>query len=484
MNTTNIIILGGSGVFALMLAFTIILFIRGGGRRGPNYRQPAFGFLTKCLLRLSGHHPSEFDRLDPSVAWRFAACGLSVLVPPTIAFLGVVLACRVFEIGGGLGFATAVGAFILMLDFILVAALSGSRSGWPGWALAIYRALLAFAIGWFIARPAILLIYGGAIDGTNRSNQWEAIRQTTEQRENLRRAAITADQPLAEHYAARRKELEEQLKGITPLKQQLSKDILEDEKRREEEDLHGRDGRKPGRGDFWTAEGTYLDQRKEKLAKLEAEENNLAAQLQALAQNQETQFAKANDDPALRALGDAAGKQIVDLKNHTAGWAEREDLMISWVMERPVKRLPGFIFIHVALLLLDLLPLLTLLLADRAELDEVRRSRRARLKAETDCIERVAKESVEELILEQLTRDRFRELSTTVKENGDARLQFASHQILRQAQAEAAARPAFFKLRFGTTKPTPEQAAEWEKASEPLRRAIQQNLRDFENLMG
>lgn len=434
-------------------------------------------------MRLSGHHPSDFERLAPSVSWQFAACGLSVLVPPLIAFFGVLLATHVFQIGGGLGLAIAFALFILLLDFILVAALGGSRSGRAGWFLAAYRTLLALSIGWFIARPAILVVYGGAIDGLNRSTRWEEILRATEQREALKQQAIAAQQPMAAHYADRRKQLEEQIKALAPLKQRMNLEIIESENRVEEEHLRGRDGRKPGPGDFWGIQRTYLEEKQDKLAKLEAEESRLLDELSKLAELQEGQFQKANDDPTFQGLGDAAAKQIADLKNHVPGWSEREDLLLEWVMKRPLKRLPGFFAIHGVLLLLDLLPLLTMLLVSRTELEKARQIRNAQLNAEAECAERVAEEGAEDTILERIARDRFRERSATLKEIGDLRLEFATHQILRKEQAEATVRPAFFKLRFNTKNPTPAQELVWETEVEPLRQAMEKNLRDFENLM-
>ncbi len=379
--------------------------------------------------------------------------------------------------------AIAFALFILLLDFILVAALGGSRSGRAGSLLALYRTLLALSIGWFIARPAILVIYGGAIDGLNRSTRWEEILRTTEQREALKQKTLTAQQPLAAHYADRRKQLEEQIKALAPLKQRMNLEIIESEKGAEEEHLRGRNGRKPGPGDYWEIERKYLKEKQDKLAKLEAEESRLLDELSKLAESQEGQFQKTNDDPAFRGLGDAAAKQIAELKNHVPGWSEREDLLLEWVMQRPLKRLPGFLAIHGVLLLLDLLPLLTLLLVSRTELEKARQIRNAQLNAEAECAERVAREGAEETILERITRDRFRERSATHKEIGDLRLEFATHQILRKEQAEATARPTFFKLRFSTTKPTPEQQLAWKNEAEPLRQAMEKNLRDFENLM-
>jgi Domain of unknown function (DUF4407) len=465
------------------LLFTFLLFLRGAGQKPRVYELPPFGFLTRCLLRLSGHHPSDFDRLAPSITWQFAACGLSVLVPPIIAFFGVLLAARVFQIGGGLGLAIAFALFILMLDFILVAALGRSRGGHAGWVLAAYRALLALTIGWFIARPAILVVYGGAIDDLNRSNRWQQILRATEQREALKRNAIAAQQPLATHYAERRKQLEEQVKSVVSLKQQINAEIVTSEKAIKEEDLFGRDGRKPGRGEVWKGETEYLKENKDKLTKLQGEQARLMDELATLAASQEAQFDKAHDDPVFQGLGEAATKQITELKNHIPGWSEREDLLLQWVMQRPLKRLPGFLAIHGVLLLLDLLPLLTLLLVSRTELEKARQIRNAKLQAEAECAERVAREGAEETLLERLARDQFRERSATQKEISDLRLDFATHQILRQEQAEATVRPVFLKLRFKTTKPTPEQQLAWETAAEPLRQAVKKNLGDFDNLM-
>lgn len=196
MNTATIILITGCTVFALIILITLVLFFRGGGQKPLTYEPRRFGFLTAGLLRLSGHHPAEFERLPPSVAWRFAACGLSVLVPPLLAASGIYLACNVFNIGGGLGWSVGAFSFILMLDFVLVATL-GEKKGRAGWLLAVYRGPSALGIGWFIGRPIILIAYGEAIDGLSRKNRWEEIRKTTEDREALKRGSVAAHQPLA-----------------------------------------------------------------------------------------------------------------------------------------------------------------------------------------------------------------------------------------------------------------------------------------------
>ena len=85
---------------------------------------------------------------------------------------------------------------------------------------------------------------------------------------------------------------------------------------------------------------------------------------------------------------------------------------------------------------------------------------------------------------ERLTRDRLRESTATLREISDLRFDYAGHQTLRYLQAEASLRPAFFKLRFANSKPTPEQEAEWVEASKLLRKAMERNLRDFDNLVG
>jgi hypothetical protein len=406
------------------------------------------------------------------------------LVPPFIASFGVFLASRVFDLGGGLGLAALMGAFILLLDFVLVATLGGGSGGKRRWVLVTYRSLVALGIGWFIARPAILLTYGQAIDGLNRKSRWEEIRKTTEERDALRQNSNAAHQPLAQHYAARQKLLEDELRTVIASKAPVVERIAQLDREHQDEDLKGLDGRKPGPGHYWETRGKYLKEENAKLEKIEAEQKRIETELAAVATSSEEQFVKANDDPAIKTLDEAASKQINEVKDSVAGWADREDLMMKWVFADPMKRLPGFIIIHGVLLLLDLLPLLTMLFVPRSELDMIRRIHEARLSAEVESAEKVAKEGVEETMQERLTRDRLRESTATLQEISDLRFNYAGHQTLRYLQAVSSLRPVFFKLRFATTKPSPEQEDAWVEASKPLRRAMERNLQDFDNLVG
>ena len=421
MNATSMVLLIIGAISVLIVFFTLILFIGGGRKEQATYAHPKFGFLTRCFLRLSGHHPSEFDRLDPADTWRFAACGVSTLFPAFVAACGILLTCHVFGVGG-LGLACAGFFAVLLLDFILVTALGDNGVVKTQWPLIIYRALLAISLGWFIARPLILLLYGGAIDAANRSNRWEEIRRTTQQRETLRREALATQTPLAEHWAARRNQLEEQIRALTPIKQKMQLEIIENQKRREEEELKGREGRDPGPGDFWKAEGRYLNEKNEKLAKLESEEVELLKELSTLAEAQETQMRKGDEDPTLRALGEAAGKQITELNKNAAGWAEREDLMIRCVLEQPLKRLPGFVAVHSFLLMVDLLPLLTLLFVRRDNLDKARRIREERLDAELEAAKDAYKDGAKDHMREIIACDLLQQRGETLKRRGDLAL--------------------------------------------------------------
>ncbi len=488
MNTTTLVLIVIGAVLLLLILFTLFLFFRGGGQKPLRYVQRPFGTVTGWLLRLSGHHPAEFERLDASVAWRSAAWWRAVLVPPLIAFAGIWATCEAFERGGALTKALGGGLFVLLLDFILVAALSGSRSGKASWVLVGYRSAVAIGLGWFIARAPILMIYQSSIDGLNRKDRWEEIRRTTEERETLRKDSLAAQLPLAEHYEGRRKLVEDQLLTMTASKGPVNARIIELDILRQKEDLDGLDGTKPGRGDQYAKRLGYLNEEKEKLARIEKEEGRLQTELTELAKAHEEQLAKLGNDPIFKKLGDAASQQIGEAQASRPGWSEREDLLWKWVLDDPVKRLPGLAIIHALLLLLDVLPLLTMLFVPRDELEAARRARVAQAKAEADCMERMAPERADNLVRERMVRDELRERIPTLKEIADERQEFAMYQILRKEQVVAAGKPAFFKLRYGATKPPPEQAGEWEaaweEAAEPLRQAMEKNLRDFDNLVG
>jgi len=484
MNTTTIILITSGAVFVLLILFTLFLFFRGGGQKPLRYEQRRFGNLTGCLLRLSGHHPAEFYRLHESVAWRFAAVGLSVLVPPLIAFAGIWATCEVFETGGSFAKALGGGLFVLMLDFILVAALSGSRNGKASWVLVVYRSAVAIGLGWFIARAPILMIYQSSIDDLNRKDRWEAQKQVTAEWEALRKDSMAAHLPLAEHYDSRRKLLEEQLKIVIASKGPVNARIIELDIDRQKEDLDGLDGTKPGKGEQYLKRLGYLNEEKEKLAKIEGEEVRIQTELAGLAKAHEDQLQKLNNDPAFKKLGETASKQISDVQESRPGWSEREDLLMKWVMADPIKRLPGLIAIHIVLLLLDVLPLLTMLFVPKDELEAARRARAAVTKAEAEWTEKLAEEGAEDLVRERNTHDLLLQRIPIFKETADLRWDITHYQILREAQEVAAIRPVWFKHRFGTTESTPEREAEWVKASEPLRKVKEKNLREFDLLIG
>jgi hypothetical protein len=482
MNSTTIILLAAGVVSTLLITATLVLFFH--RRNKPiRYQERPFGRLTAALLRLSGHHPCEFEELDPSVAWRFAAVGLSVLVPPLIAFTGIWASCEVFEVGGGLGKAFAGGLFILLLDFILVAALSGGGSAKGTWLLVVYRSAVAIGLGWFIGRAPILLIYQSSIDGLNRENQWSEIRTTMEEREQIRKDSMAAHLPLAEHYASRRKLLEEELKAVIGSKDPVMKEIIRKERQVEDEHLRGREGRVPGKGSYYEETKKYLEQEKSRLERIEKEEKRIQDALATLAADQDEQLRKLNDDPAFKKLGEAASNQIGAAQDARPGWSEREDLLLEWVKADPAKRMPGLVAIHALLLLLDVLPLLTMLFVPKAEVEAARRAKLAEARAEADCAEKLAGERAECVVRERNTNALLQKRIPVFKETADLRLDYAEHQILRRLQKEAAMRPVFFRLRFGTKSPTPEQEAEWEAAAEPLRHAVEQNLRDFDTLI-
>ena len=484
MNTTTISLITSGAVFTLLILFTLFLFFRGGGQKPVRYARRRFGALTAGLLRLSGHHPAEFYRLHESVAWRFAAVGLSVMVPPLIAFVGIWATCEVFVKGGALVKALGGGFFVLMLDFILVAALSGSRNGKASWVLVVYRSAVAIGLGWFIARAPILMIYQSSIDGLNRKDRWEDQKKVTADREALRKDSMAAHLPLAEHYKSSGTLLEEQLKAVIASKGPVNARIIELDDNRRKEDLQGLDGSKPGEGPLLKKRVGYLNEMKANLAKIEEEEVRIQTELAGLAKAHEEQLRKLTDDPAFKKLGEAASKQIGEVQDSRPGWSEREDLLMKWVMADPWKRLPGLVAIHIVLLLLDVLPLLTMLFVPKDELEAARRARLAVMKAEAEWTEKLAAEGAEDLVRERNTHDLLLERIPIFKETADLRWDITHYQILREAQEVAAIRPVWFKHRFGTTESTPEREAEWEKASEPLRRVKDKNLRDFDVLIG
>lgn len=471
-------------VQVLLILFVIVFGIflrrpRQDGLINPLAATDQPGRLTRILVCCGGVHPADLEGLGQGAYFRHAVCGTMLFVASGMAYFGLLTWVSQFAGIGLLSghFIAAIGALIVFaLDWGIVSSLSHA-SGGRGWFFALLRVTLAVTLGWFIAKPYLVVIYKGEIEQMQRDKKEEKILALTSKANAQREQVAGQTTPVLEHYKQMGDMLQKKTDELVERRKERQKAFVELDAKRIHEN-EGLNGRPKGQGDFYNFYNTESAKVQKELEQLDKEERALEQERGDLTMEKQKVINKALSDPHVETAAKALDGIMEETSQAKADSLGRQlDLLHEYIAAGGNDRKWDYWLFHLLLILLDTAPVMTKLFMYRQDFKLAAGLREHRLEVKLQAERTHAPAFAERTATARHMRELRDEMLAGLVTDADHIYQVTAHIILRGQQVRLEVERAFLANRRASLFGKAVKAEELEKALAPLDR-VQQDLED------
>jgi hypothetical protein len=462
-------------LLVLTLYFAVLARKARGERNSAELFVPKYhpGRMTRVLVRLGGVHAEELEGLGPGCYWRHSVCGLMIFIAAGMGYCGMLMWMGQFRSAGpvtGHLVAFGVAAVVFALDLGLVTSLSDA-SGRRAIFFVLLRAAVAIALGYWLAKPYLVLIYADQIAAEQRKAKKVEILAAADKAYEARQRFGNQQKPMLDEYKKAADELHRRMELVAPALQGLRERYAELHRQYVEEVTKGQNGRRDGRGTYAKfIEDQMAAVQKEVNAAVE-EESGLKAEAARLAKENESVVAKVFADPQFAATAQAIDqiiKEAADSKADSLG--QQQELLEQYVAAEPRRRWNYWMF-HLLLILLDTAPVFTKLFMPRDDYKLAAKMRHERLAAEVKADGELAVQFATERAKLKHDAEMRRTRLAALAEEADALFQAVAHIGLTHLQAQVEMKKTYKAI---VRRMVPEENnadANWLEVAKPLARA-------------
>lgn len=440
------------------------------------------GRLVRFLVFCAGAHPADLARLSPGRHAAHAVAGMLIFVPAAMAFLGIRMWLAEFlpdQTVAQSAWALAGATLVFMVDLGCVWAIGGlrGRSIVTG---VLPRVALAVLIGFFLAKPFLVVIYKDEIAAMQREKKKAEVFGVVEKMQEQRQQVAEQHQPVIARFREAKVEVQRRVDALQPRRREVQGRHDELHRSYVTEVTQGQNGRPDGEGKYAKFIKQELDKVRAELDTIDAEERAMKAELEQLAKDEEETVSRVFDDPKFSETQTAFDTLMREAHQSGAASIGRQlDLVREYVAVGDRSRKLEYWFWHLLFWCLDTIPI-TMKLAmrrwDVAMLQEKAEQRlEAEVAAEVEDIGMFAKEKAQALRESELRRLWIGSLIE------DIELLYlgASHTVLRGLQYEINLRETYSAMMKRMPEESVGRESDWNRALAPLRRVQEQVLHKF-----